>query len=108
MAPKKEMPYINYQHDDNPEIILNGSFLEYVPLNSQYVEKGALAVNKSGTNISNYIVKTIYLDNHVLTTINTKTPNVYKIVYTVTDPNDATLTEAVSRVVVVTKKELMN
>ena len=31
MAPKKEMPYINYQHDDNPEIILNGSFLEYVP-----------------------------------------------------------------------------
>ena len=108
MVPKKEMPYINYQHDDNPEIILNGSFLEYVPLNSQYVEKGALAVNKSGINISNYIVKTIYLDNHVLTTINTKTPNVYKIVYTVTDPNDATLTEAVSRVVVVTKKELMN
>ena len=108
MAPKKEMPYINYQHDDNPEIILNGSFLEYVPLNSQYVEKGALAVNKSGTNISNYIVKTIYLDNHVLTTINTKTPNVYKIVYTVTDPNDATLTTTVSRVVVVTKKELMN
>ena len=99
--PEEEISYIEYENTDKPEIVLNGSYTEYVQMNTTYEDKGVIATSQSGKNISNYVIKTIYENNRVVTSLDTSEFNTYKINYTVTDPDDNTLTTTVSRVVIV-------
>ena len=100
--PEEEAVYVEYEETDKPEITLNGSYTEYVQMNEEYEEKGVSAITQSGKNVSNYVVKTIYEGNHVVTSLDTSKFNTYKINYTVTDPDNKSLTTTVSRVVIVT------
>lgn len=101
VIPSKEVVYVEYEESDKPEIILNGSYVEYIEMNDIYEDKGVTAVNRDGKNISNYIIKTIYEDNSVVTTLDTSNFNTYKIRYEVTDPDDKSLVGTASRVVIV-------
>lgn len=100
--PEEEAVYVEYEEIDKPEITLNGSYTEYVQMNEEYEEKGVVATTQNGKNVSNYVVKTIYEGNHVVTSLDTSKFNTYKINYTVTDPDNKSLTTTVSRVVIVT------
>ena len=100
--PKQEkVDYLKYKTSNKPEIVLNGSYVEYAHINTLYEDKGASATSKSGKNISNYIIKTIYKGDRVVTSLDTSDFNTYKINYTVTDPDNNSLTTTISRVVIV-------
>lgn len=101
IMPEPQVEYVEYEASDEPEIVLKGSYVEYVEMNDTYNDPGATATSQSGKNLSNYIVQTIYEDNRVVTTLDTSKFNTYRITYAVTDPDDKSLTATVSRVVIV-------
>ena len=68
---------------NSPMLVLNGNYIEYVEVNSEYQEKGAYAYSDTGErlNVSN---PTIKQNNNVVSQINTSTLGTYNVIYEVT------------------------
>ena len=68
---------------NSPMLVLNGNYIEYVEVNSEYQEKGAYAYSDTGDrlNVSN---PTIKQNNNVVSQINTSTLGTYNVIYEVT------------------------
>ena len=73
---------------DSPVIALNGNMIENIEVNSIYVDKGVIAKDKDGNNITNNVVMTISGSGNAVDT--SKIGNQYIITYLVTD-NDITV-----------------
>lgn len=99
---KDDTAYVKYEKSSNPNILLLGSYVEYVSMNGKYEEKGVVAYSKSGKNISNYVTTKIYTDDHIVVDIDTSKFKTYKITYTAVDPDDSSLSSTVSRILIVT------
>ena len=72
------------QNENAPVIRLNGSYIEYVEINTEYVEKGVTAYSKDGEELTISAPQIILNDGEV-GSINTSALNTYKLIYTVTD-----------------------
>ena len=69
---------------NSPIIILNGSYIEYVDVFSEYEEKGATAQDYEGKTIA-VSTPQYFLNDVSKTNIDTNTINTYSAIYTVTD-----------------------
>ena len=68
---------------NSPTIILNGNSVEYIEVNSIYVDKGASAKNSLGVDITDNIVKTISGSGNAIDT--SKIGNEYIVSYSIED-----------------------
>lgn len=71
--------------EHSPKIILNGSSITYVELNTEYTELGCTATTYTGTEITDKVTKQIIKDNNVVSSIDTTKFGVYYVHYTVND-----------------------
>ena len=84
--------------DNSPIIALNGSYVEYVEVNSTYEEKGAKAQTSTGQRIDNVSIQ-IKQNNQEKTSIDTSQLLTYNVIYSATDTNGNTT--SVTRTVIV-------
>lgn len=80
-----------------PILILKGNSIEYVEINSTYIEKGVEARTSNGVTISN-ITSEIKKDNSIVSNINTSNKGKYTITYIANDNN---ITSKITRTVIV-------
>lgn len=67
---------------DNPIIVLNGNTIENVEVNTIYIDKGVIAKDKNGNNITDDVITTITGSGNAVNTSNLN--NQYIITYSVT------------------------
>ncbi len=72
------------ENEDAPSIRLNGSYIEYVEINTPYVEKGVTAYSKDGEELT-VSSPQIKLNDKEVGSVDTSSLNTYKLIYTVTD-----------------------
>ncbi|MCM1371279.1 MAG: prepilin-type N-terminal cleavage/methylation domain-containing protein [Clostridium sp.] len=72
------------QNENAPYIRLNGSYIEYVEINTDYIELGANAFSKDG-DVLELQRPQIKLGEKEVSSINTSSLNTYKVIYSVTD-----------------------
>lgn len=78
---------VNEEIDNNsPILVLNGEYVQYVDVNSEYKELGARAKSVLGEDIRNISIQ-MFLDDVEVGSIDTKHLNNYKIIYRATDQN---------------------
>lgn len=78
---------VNEEIDNNsPILVLNGEYVQYVDVNSEYKELGARAKSVLGEDIKNISIQ-MFLDDVEVGSIDTKHLNNYKIIYRATDQN---------------------
>lgn len=77
-------------NQNSPILVLNGNYIEYVEVNSEYIDQGAIAITSDGNTINsnNISVQTLYNNEEV--TLTTNTLKTYSVVYTVTDNGKTT------------------
>jgi prepilin-type N-terminal cleavage/methylation domain-containing protein len=85
--------------DNSPSLILNGQAIEYVEINSDYVEKGAVAKDKNENELSDIII-TYYDSEKQVASIDSSLLKTYTVEYRVTDTLE-NLTTVVTRTVIV-------
>ena len=85
-------------NENSPILVLNGSYVEYVEVNSEYNDLGAIAYSSEGDTIT-VSNPTIKLNDQVISQVDTSNLNTYSIVYEVTDSNN--LTTSATRTVIV-------
>ena len=78
-------------NSNSPILVLNGDYIEYVEVNSRYIEKGAFSKDSSGTTISNISVQ-IKQNNVEKSSIDTTQLGTYDVIYSATDINGYTTT----------------
>lgn len=89
--------------NESPSILLNGLSVETVEVGSKYQEKGAVATDSKGTNLSN--IQIIYYENgKQVATVDTTKLNTYTVEYSVTDLSK-NLTTIITRTVIVKDSE---
>lgn len=77
---------------NSPILVLNGDYIEYVDVFSDYVDKGATAQDYLGSSIDFDDTPQYFLDDHEVAQIDTSVVNkVYTAVYSVTDSNGFTI-----------------
>lgn len=84
--------------DNSPIIVINGSYIEYVEVNSTYEEKGAKAQTSTGQRIDNISIQ-IKQNNQEKTSVDTSQLLTYNVIYSATDTNGNT-TSATRTVIV--------
>ena len=84
--------------DNSPIIVINGSYIEYVEVNSTYEEKGAKAQTSTGQRIDNISIQ-IKQNNQEKTSVDTSQLLTYNVIYSATDTNGKTT--SVTRTVIV-------
>lgn len=95
----KDLVDVDLEYNSNsPLIVLNGEYIEYIDVNSNYVDLGVSAYSSEGDRLSN-ISKQIMLDGEVVSNVDTSSLSTYNIVYQVTDSNG--FSTSASRTVVV-------
>ncbi|MBE6149290.1 MAG: DUF5011 domain-containing protein [Firmicutes bacterium] len=89
--------------NESPSILLNGLAVETVEVGTKYNEKGAVATDSKGTNLSN--IQIIYYENgKQVATVDTTKLNTYTVEYSVTDLTK-NLTTVITRTVIVKDSE---
>lgn len=83
---------------NSPILILNGNYIEYVEVNSEYIDKGAIAYSSTGETL-NVSTPTIKLNDEITSQIDTSDLNTYNIIYEVTDTSR--LTTSATRTVII-------
>ena len=84
---------------NSPILVLNGNYIQYVEINTQYVELGATALSSSGEEIDDEDISIQVLYNNNETTLTTNQLRTYSVVYTVTD-NEGRSTSATRTVII--------
>ncbi len=87
-----EITYLQYQ-ESYPEITLKGSYLEYTELGEEYIDKGAIAKDKSGNTLE--VVTTYYKNGTRLSQIPTDIAGHYLVKYTAYDQKTKNATRVV-------------
>lgn len=87
---------------DSPSLILNGTAILYVEINSDYEEKGAFV--SSNSNLNDDIVITYYDNGKEVAKIDTSMLKTYTVEYSVTD-KDKNLTTVITRTVIIRDTE---
>ena len=87
---------------DRPVIVLNGGYIQYVEMGSTFVDNGYTASTKHGADITAN-VRTVIKNKtgSVVSSIATNTLTTYTIDYTVTDPNNSSLSTTVTKTVMI-------
>lgn len=85
-------------NENAPVIRLNGNYVEYVEINTEYVEKGGTAYSTDGT--SKLSTPQIKLNDNEVSEIVTSQLGTYKLIYSVTDKNNGLTTTSIRTVVV--------
>lgn len=85
-------------NENAPVIRLNGNYVEYVEINTEYVEKGGTAYSTDGT--SELSTPQIKLNDNEVDKIATSQLGTYKLIYSVTDKNNGLTTTSIRTVVV--------
>lgn len=75
---------------NSPILVLNGNYVEYVEVNSEYTDPGATAMKSDGTSINSNNISTQVLYNNEEVMLTTNTLKTYSIVYSVTDNGKTT------------------
>lgn len=83
---------------DFPILVLNGEYIEYVDVNSEYNDLGATAKSSDGDDIAS-ISSQIYLNGEEVYSVDVTNLNTYNIVYSATD-NDGNTVSATRTVIV--------
>ena len=91
--------YLSYQKEDS-ELTINGDYLVYVELGSEYKDLGARATNDKGQDLSKKIGVSYYRNGSVCSKIDTNILGNYLINYKVVDYKNKSVKEA-WRVVIV-------
>ena len=84
--------------NNSPIIALNGNYVEYVEVNTEYEEKGAIAKTSTGQNINNISIQIKQNDTET-SSVDTSQLLTYNVIYSATDPNGKTV--SVTRTVIV-------
>lgn len=88
--------------EDGPVIVLTGGTVQYVEFGTTFTDNGFTATSEHGANITgsvNQIITNEY--GSQVTEITTNSIQTFTITYSVTDPNDSTKTDSVSRTVMI-------
>lgn len=73
-------------YDENaPVLLLQGNYLEYVELNTSYIEKGVTAYSKEGADLTAKVTRQILYQDNEVSTVDTSSFKTYTIRYAVTD-----------------------
>ncbi len=87
----------NEVNNNSPILILNGNFIEYVEINSNYEEKGAIAKDKDGNQIEDIQIS-YQLNGVEVPSIDTGSFNTYTAIYSATSEE---YTSKVTRTIVI-------
>ena len=83
----KDIVDVDEEYNANsPLLVLNGNYIEYVDVNSNYTDLGVIAYTSDGKIIGN-ISKQIMVDDEAVSIVDTASLGTYNIVYQVTDDN---------------------
>lgn len=85
-------------NENAPVIRLNGNYVEYVEINTEYVEKGGTAYSNTGSSLP--LNLQIKLNDNEVDEIATSQLGTYKLIYSVTDKNNGLTTTSIRTVVV--------
>lgn len=89
--------------NESPSILLNGLAVETIEVGTKYQEKGAVATDSKGTNLTN--IQIIYYENgKQVATVDTTKLNTYTVEYSITDLSK-NLTTVITRTVIVKDSE---
>jgi len=86
-------------NENAPVIRLNGNYVEYVEINTEYVEKGGTAYSNTGSPLPLNSPQ-IKLNDNEVDEIATSQLGTYKLIYSVTDKNNGLTTTSIRTVVV--------
>lgn len=86
-------------NENAPVIRLNGNYVEYVEINTKYVEKGGTAYSNTGSPLPLNSPQ-IKLNDNEVDEIATSQLGTYKLIYSVTDKNNGLTTTSIRTVVV--------
>lgn len=87
---------------DKPTLVLVGGPMQYVELGTPFTDAGYKATSRHGADLTGNVSKTITnKSGNGVSSIETNSINTYIITYTVTDPNDASLSTEAKRTVMV-------
>lgn len=86
-------------NENAPVIRLNGNYVEYVEINTEYVEKGGTAYSNTGSPLTLNSPQ-IKLNDNEVDEIVTSQLGTYKLIYSATDDNNGLTTTSIRTVVV--------
>lgn len=87
---------------NKPTLILTGGAMQYVELGTPFTDAGYKATSRHGADLTGNVRTTIKnKSGNVVSSIETNSINTYVIEYTVTDPNDSSLSTQAKRTVMV-------
>lgn len=86
-------------NENAPVIRLNGNYVEYVEINTEYVEKGGTAYSNTGSPLT-LNPPQIKLNDNEVDEIETSKLGTYKLIYSATDDNNGLTTTSIRTVVV--------
>lgn len=86
-------------NENAPVIRLNGNYVEYVEINTEYVEKGGTAYSNTGSPLTLNSPQ-IKLNDNEVDKIVTSQLGTYKLIYSATDDNNGLTTTSIRTVVV--------